>query len=64
MENLLDCTACRRLAGFLAEVRVRHPDYHARPVLPFGDPAARLLIVGLAPGIRASLYLRYSKRKL
>lgn len=27
-----------------------HPDYHARPVAPVGDPAPRLLIVGLAPG--------------
>lgn len=46
----LDCVACPRLAGFLAEVRDAHPDYHARPVAPFGDPDARLLVVGLAPG--------------
>jgi len=50
-----DCRACPRLATFLDEVRVRHPDYHARPVPAFGDPAPGLLIVGLAPGIRASL---------
>jgi hypothetical protein len=35
----LDCRACPRLATFLDEVRVRHPDYHARPVPAFGDPA-------------------------
>lgn len=46
----LDCVACPRLAGFLREVREQHPDYHGRPVPPFGDPDARLLIVGLAPG--------------
>ena len=46
----LDCVACPRLAGFLAEVRESHPDYHARPVAPFGDDNARLLVVGLAPG--------------
>jgi len=46
----LDCVACPRLAGFLREVREQHPDYHGRPVPPFGDPDARLLVVGLAPG--------------
>jgi uracil-DNA glycosylase family 4 len=45
-----DCRRCPRLAAYLEEVRVRHPDYHAAPVAPFGDPDARLLIVGLAPG--------------
>ncbi|MDP1611802.1 MAG: uracil-DNA glycosylase [Sulfuritalea sp.] len=54
MNALLRCTECPRLAGFLADVRSRHPDYHARPVLPFGDPRARLLIVGLAPGMHGA----------
>ncbi len=54
MNELLRCTECPRLAGFLAEVRGRHPDYHARPVLPFGDPRARLLVVGLAPGMHGA----------
>lgn len=54
MNDLLDCTACPRLAGFLAEVRTRQPGYHARPVLPFGDPQARLLVVGLAPGMHGA----------
>ncbi|HRH82425.1 MAG TPA: uracil-DNA glycosylase [Thiobacillaceae bacterium] len=44
------CTACPRLAGYLAECRASHPGYFGRPVPPFGDPAPRLLIVGLAPG--------------
>ena len=54
MDQLLRCTECPRLAGFLTEVRSREPDYHARPVLPFGDPQARLLIVGLAPGMHGA----------
>ncbi|OHC70426.1 MAG: SPO1 DNA polymerase [Rhodocyclales bacterium RIFCSPLOWO2_02_FULL_63_24] len=54
MNALLRCTDCPRLAGFLAAVRSRNPDYHARPVLPFGDPRARLLIVGLAPGMHGA----------
>lgn len=54
MTKLEACTDCPRLAGFLAEVRQRHPDYHARPVVPFGDAGARLLIVGLAPGMHGA----------
>ncbi len=46
----IDCVRCARLAAFLARVRSEHPTYFCRPVAPFGDPAARLLIVGLAPG--------------
>jgi uracil-DNA glycosylase family 4 len=42
------------LSGFLAEVRREHPDYHARPVAPFGDDNPRLLIVGLAPGMHGA----------
>ena len=49
-----DCRACLRLATFLDEVRTRHPDYHARPVPAFGDPAPELLIVGLAPGMHGA----------
>lgn len=49
-----DCRKCPRLAGFLDQVRREHPDYHARPVAPFGDPRARLLIVGLAPGMHGA----------
>lgn len=50
----IDCQRCERLAGFLADVRRAHPEYHARPVAPFGDPAARMLIVGLAPGMHGA----------
>lgn len=50
----LDCRACPRLAGFLDEVSLAHPTYHARPVAPFGDASPRLLIVGLAPGMHGA----------
>jgi uracil-DNA glycosylase family 4 len=50
----LECTRCPRLAGFLREVRKEYPQYHARPVAPFGDPSPRLLIVGLAPGMHGA----------
>ena len=49
-----NCTACPRLAGFLAEVRQVHPDYFAKPVPPFGADNPRLLIVGLAPGLHGA----------
>ncbi len=35
-------------------MRQREPGYHARPVPPFGDPQASLLIVGLAPGMHGA----------
>jgi uracil-DNA glycosylase len=44
------CRRCARLAEHLACMRRLHPSYHNAPVPPFGDPAARLVIVGLAPG--------------
>ena len=50
----IDCRACPRLAGFLDEVALSHPTYHARPVAPFGDATPRLLIVGLAPGMHGA----------
>lgn len=49
-----DCRCCPRLAGFLDEVRGLYPAYHAAPVAPFGDPQARLLVVGLAPGMHGA----------
>jgi len=50
----IHCRACPRLAGFLDEVKARHPDYFAAPVPAFGDAHPRLLIVGLAPGMHGA----------
>ena len=49
-----DCAQCSRLACHLAEVRAEFPDYHAKPVAPFGAARPRLLIVGLAPGMHGA----------
>ncbi|MBF6647981.1 uracil-DNA glycosylase [Methylobacter sp. BlB1] len=49
-----ECRQCKRLDEFLLEVKQNYPSYHARPVAPFGDPDARLLIVGLAPGMHGA----------
>ncbi|MCW8889325.1 MAG: uracil-DNA glycosylase [Sedimenticola sp.] len=49
-----DCRRCSRLSEFLDQVKLEHPDYFARPVPPFGDKKARLLVVGLAPGMHGA----------
>ncbi len=49
-----DCRRCPRLASFLDDVKSEYPDYHARPVAPFGSEPADLLIVGLAPGMHGA----------
>lgn len=49
-----DCRRCKRLSAFLDDVKARHSTYYCRPVPPFGDPDARLLIVGLAPGMHGA----------
>ncbi len=50
----INCLACPRLASHLNRIRDQYPSYFARPVAPFGDPDARLLIVGLAPGMHGA----------
>jgi len=45
-----DCPLCPRLVAYRAENRAAHPDWWNGPAPSFGDPNARLLIVGLAPG--------------
>lgn len=50
----IDCRLCPRLAQFLDDVGHEYPDYHARPVEPFGAAKPDLLIVGLAPGMHGA----------
>lgn len=50
----INCRQCPRLATFLEQVAARNPGYYCRPVPPFGDQKARLLIVGLAPGMHGA----------
>lgn len=49
-----DCRKCPRLASFLATVKQQNPTYYCRPVAPFGDLTAALLVVGLAPGMHGA----------
>ncbi len=48
------CSRCPRLAALRDEQRRVHPDWHNAPVPSFGTDDARLLIVGLAPGLRGA----------
>lgn len=54
--EIVGCERCPRLVAYRAEVgRVKRRayrdwDYWAKPVPGFGDPRARLLLIGLAPG--------------
>jgi len=53
--EVVDCTACPRLVAWREQVAqekraaFRDDDYWGRPVPAFGDPEARVVIVGLAP---------------
>jgi uracil-DNA glycosylase len=49
-----DCPLCPRLVTFRETQRAAHPEWFNAPVPPFGDNAAELLIVGLAPGLRGA----------
>ncbi len=49
-----DCPLCPRLAAFREEWRAREPGWHNAPVATFGGRDARLLVVGLAPGLRGA----------
>ncbi len=54
--QIVTCERCPRLVAYRAEVgrikrrAYRDWDYWAKPVPGFGDPRARLLLIGLAPG--------------
>jgi uracil-DNA glycosylase family 4 len=53
-----DCPLCPRLHDFIAEWRIREPSWFNAPVPTFLPPdgarSVRLLIVGLAPGLRGA----------
>lgn len=54
-QRIASCAACARLRTYCQRIAVekkaahRHDTYWARPVAGFGDPAARVLVLGLAP---------------
>ncbi len=53
-EAARDCPLCPRLVSFRDANRAAQPDWHNGAVASFGSDKARLLIVGLAPGLRGA----------
>jgi uracil-DNA glycosylase family 4 len=49
-----NCPLCPRLSAFRDNQRTEHRDWFNAPVPSFGTSDARLLIVGLAPGLRGA----------
>ncbi len=49
-----ECPLCPRLVDFRSALRRDKPDYHNAPVPAFGPVSARLLVVGLAPGMNGA----------
>jgi uracil-DNA glycosylase family 4 len=49
-----DCPRCPRLVAFRQTWRAKEPTWHNAPVPSFGPIDARLLIVGLAPGLQGA----------
>jgi uracil-DNA glycosylase family 4 len=53
-EEIHTCDRCPRLAEYLAGSRRDFPEYWSRPVSGFGDPEARLFVLGLAPAFHGA----------
>jgi uracil-DNA glycosylase family 4 len=49
-----DCPLCPRLVAFRHEAQRLHPDWYNNPVRYWGDEAAKLIIIGLAPGMQGA----------
>ena len=49
-----DCPLCPRLTEFRHDNRIAEPDWFNAPVPSFGTREGRLLIVGLAPGLKGA----------
>ena len=49
-----DCPRCPRLVAYRNDNRRAEPGWHNAPVPSFGDERARLLVVGLAPGVKGA----------
>ncbi len=53
--DVIGCTACPRLVAWREQVAIekraayRHEEYWGRPIPGFGDPSARIVVLGLAP---------------
>jgi len=59
-QEVISCTLCPRLVAYREQIArekrraYRHWEYWGKPVPGFGDPKARVLVLGLAPGAHGS----------
>lgn len=49
-----NCSHCVRLNKFRSKYKILHPSWHNSPVASFGNINSKLLIVGLAPGLKGA----------
>ncbi len=49
-----NCPLCPRLVAFRTDNRQKFPSFYNAPVPPFGPADARLLILGMAPGLKGA----------
>jgi uracil-DNA glycosylase family 4 len=54
VSDLQNCQRCPRLTDYRIEQKIIFPEYHCLPVAGFGPADAKLLIVGLAPGLHGA----------
>ena len=54
LDNLINCTKCKRININFQRLRKLHPHYHNRPVSGRGNIDAALCILGLAPGLHGA----------
>ena len=59
-QKVVECTLCPRLREYCTNIATvkrrawRDQEYWGKPVPAFGDPAARIMVIGLAPGAHGS----------
>jgi len=53
-EQIIACRRCSRLVNYLSSIKKDYPGYWCLPVPGWGDPKAKIMLLGLAPGRRGA----------
>ena len=54
INDIVSCSACKRIKAYLLEVREKYPHYYNLPVPGRGDKTSKICIIGLAPGLHGA----------
>ena len=54
VDDIISCSACKRIDTYLKTVRVKYPYYHNLPVPGRGNIESKICIIGLAPGLHGA----------